>query len=224
MLHHSSPDVTAMRLSLIGMSGSGKSHWSMRLAEIGFHRFCCDEMIARNLSAELTRADGTVMDLGEWMGFPYEYNYKEREARYLTYEIKVLDEIIGYVADSARDPGENIIVDTTGSVIYTGERVLKKLCLHTTVVHFSTPFEVQEGMLDVYKAQPRPILWRDLFSKEPDEAIEKALARCYPELLSSRERLYEKYADVTIDYYTRNQDSFGVNDFLREIEAASVKP
>jgi len=209
-----------MRLSLIGMSGSGKSHWSMRLAEIGFHRFCCDEMIARNLSAELTRADGTVMDLGEWMGFPYEPHYKERETRYLTYEIRVLDEILEYLADSARDPGENIIVDTTGSVIYTGETVLGKLCLHTTVVHFSTPPEVQERMLDVYKAQPRPILWRDVFSKESDEANEKALARCYPELLSSRERLYEKYADVTIDYYARNQDSFGVNDFLREIEAA----
>jgi shikimate kinase len=209
-----------MHLSLIGMSGSGKSHWSVRLAESGFHRFCCDEMIARNLSAELTRADGTVMDLGEWMGFPYEPNYKEREARYLTHEIRVLDEVLGYVADPARDPGENIIVDTTGSVIYTGETVLEKLGLHTTVVHFSTPPEVQERMLDVYKAQPRPILWRDVFSEEPGEAHEKALARCYPELLASRERLYEKYADVTIDYYTRNQDNFGVHDFLQEIEAA----
>lgn len=208
-----------MRLSLIGMSGSGKSHWSVRLAESGFHRFCCDEMIARNLTAELTRADGTVMDLGEWMGFPYEPNYKEREARYLTHEIEVLDEIFGYVANSAGDFGENIVVDTTGSVIYTGETVLKKMCLYTTVVHFSTPPAVQKRMLEVYKAQPRPILWRDLFSKEPDEAEEKALARCYPELLSSRERLYEKWADVTIDYYTRTQDSFGVNDFLREIEA-----
>jgi shikimate kinase len=63
-------------------------------------------------------------------------------------------------------------------------------------------------------------LWRDVFNKEPDETDEEALARCYPELLSSRERWYKKYADVTIDYYTRNQDSFGVNDFLREIEAA----
>mgnify|MGYP000022350714 FL=1 len=209
-----------MHLSLIGMSGSGKSHWSVRLAESGFHRFCCDEMIARNLSAELTRADGTAMDLGEWMGFPYEPNYKEREVRYLTHEIRVLEEILGFIADSAWDSGKNIIVDTTGSVIYTGETVLKKLCLHTTVVHFSTPPEIQERMLDVYKAQPRPILWRDLFSKEPDEANEKALARCYPELLSSRERLYERCADVTIDYYTRNEDSFGVSDFLKEIEAA----
>jgi shikimate kinase len=181
-------------------------------------------MIARNLSAELTRADGTAMDLGEWMGFPYEPHYKKREARYLAYEIEVLDEVLGYLAGSARDPAENVIVDTTGSVIYTGETVLEELCLHTTVVHFSTPPEVQERMLEVYIAQPRPILWRDLFSKEPGEANEKALARCYPELLSSRERLYQQYADVTIDYYTRNQDSFGVNDFLKEIEAATVKP
>ena len=208
-----------MHLSLIGMSGSGKSHWSIQLAEIGFHRFCCDEMIARNLSAELTREDGTVMDLGEWMGFPYQPNYKEREARYLAHEIRVLDEILGYVGDSAWDSGENIVVDTTGSVIYTGETVLKKLCLHTTVVHFSTPPEVQARMLDVYRVRQRPILWRDLFNQQPDEDNEEALARCYPELLSSRERLYEKWADVTIDYYTRNEDNFGVSDFLREIEA-----
>jgi len=213
-----------MRLSLIGMSGSGKSHWSIRLAELSFHRFCCDEMIARNLSAELLRADGTTMDLGEWMGFPYEPHYKKREARYLAYEIEVLDEILGYLAGSARDPAESVIVDTTGSVIYTGEEVLERMCSQTTVVHFSTPPEVQERMLKVYIAQPRPILWRDLFSQEPDETNDKALARCYPELLSSRERLYENYADVTIDYYTRNQDGFGVNDFLKEIEAASVKP
>ena len=209
-----------MRLSLIGMSGSGKSHWSIRLAERGFRRFCCDEMIARNLSAELAREDGTVMDLGEWMGFPYEPNYKEREARYLAHEIRVLEEILGYVANSAGDSGESIVVDTTGSVIYTGETVLKKLCLHTTVVLFSTPPEVQERMLHVYKARQRPILWRELFNQEPGEANEKALARCYPELLSSRERLYEKWADVTIDYYTRNEDSFGVVDFLKKIEAA----
>jgi shikimate kinase len=115
-------------------------------------------------------------------------------------------------------------VDTTGSVIYTGEEVLEKMCSQTTVVHFSTPPEVQERMLKIYIAQPRPILWRAMFSKEPEEADEEAMARCYPELLSSRERLYEKYADVTIDYYTRNQDSFGADDFLREIEAASGKP
>jgi shikimate kinase len=179
-------------------------------------------MIARNFSAELTRADGTVMALGEWMGFPYEPNYKEREARYLTHEIRVLDEILGYVSDSARDPGENIIVDTTGSVIYTGETVLEKLCLHTTVVHFSTPPEVQERMLDAYKAQTRPILWRDVFNKEPDETEEEALARCYPKLLLARERLYARYAHVTLDYHKRHKKGFGPEEFLAAIKAGNT--
>lgn len=213
-----------MRLSLIGMSGSGKSHWSMKLAELGFKRFCCDEMIARNLSAELTRADGTVLNLGEWMGFPYQPDYKEREATYLANEIEVLDEILAYLADSGRDPSERVVVDTTGSVIYTGKQVLGRMCSLTTVVHFSTPLEVQERMLEVYLARPRPILWREVFRKKADEAHGAALARCYPILLSSRESLYEKYADVTIDYYARNLDSFGVHDLLSMIEASSVQP
>ena len=207
-----------MRLSLIGMSGSGKSHWAIELAEMGFRRFCCDDLIASKLAPELIRTDGTVMDLGEWMGFPYENRYKEREAKYLAYEIEALGEILGYLSGSKSE--EKVVVDTTGSVIYAGEELLERMCSQTKVVHFSTPPEVQERMLKVYIAQPRPILWRDMFSRKPGEVNEKALKRCYPELLSSRERLYEKYADVTIDYYTRNQDSFGVNDFLREIETA----
>ena len=210
-----------MRLSLIGMSGSGKSHWTIELAEMGFRRFCCDDLIASKLAPELAKTDGTVMDLGEWMGFPYENRYKERESKYLAYEIEVLGEILGYLSGSKSE--EKVVVDTTGSVIYGGEDMLGRLRSHTTVVHLATPPEIMERMLKVYIAQPRPILWRDMFSRKPGEANEKALERCYPELLSSRERLYEKYADVTIDYYTRNQASFGVNDFLREIETASAK-
>jgi len=66
-----------MRLSLIGMSGSGKSSWSIKLSELGFKRFCCDDMITEKLDRDLTRPDGTCMKLGEWMGFPYEPHYEE---------------------------------------------------------------------------------------------------------------------------------------------------
>ena len=72
-------------------------------------------------------------------------------------------------------------------------------------------------MLKAYLANKRPVLWRDLFEKEPDETNQAALAHCYPRLLSSRERLYEQNADVTIDYYSLNQNGFGVNDFLKKI-------
>ncbi len=85
------------------------------------------------------------------------------------------------------------------------------------MVHLVTPPEVQGLMLEAYVANQRPVLWRDLFSKESNETNEEALARCYSRLLSSRERLYEQYADVTIDYNRLNQDGFGVNDFLKEV-------
>jgi shikimate kinase len=206
-----------MHLSLIGMSGSGKSHWSTELAELGFLRFCCDELIADKLAPELIRSDGTVLDLGEWMGFPYEPRYEERESKYLACEIEVIGEILGYLSGS--NPGEKVVVDTTGSVIYTGKDMLERLKSNSTIVHLATPPEVKERMLMVYLDQPRPVLWRDVFSKKHGETSEEALARCYPRLLFSRQRLYEQYADVTIDYYVRNQEGFGVKEFLEEIES-----
>ena len=205
-----------MHLSLIGMSGSGKSHWSTELAELGFLRFCCDDLIADKLAAELTRSDGTAMDLGEWMGFPYEPQYKERESKYLACEIAVIGGVLDYLSRS--NPEQKVVVDTTGSVIYAGDDILGKLRSTTTVVHLETPPEIKERMLEVYVDQPRPVLWRDIFSREQGETNEEALARCYSRLLLSRERLYGEHAHVTIDYYARRREGFGVKDFLGEIQ------
>ncbi len=208
-----------MHLSLIGMSGVGKSSWSIKLYEIGFRRYCCDDLIKIKLASELTGSDGTMMEIGEWMGFPYESQYKERESKYLTYEIEVLTEIIGILESCGKQAEENIVIDTTGSVIYTGEESLKRLRRCTTIVHFSTPPEVQGQMLKTYLANQRPVLWREFFNKEPNETFEDAMARCYPRLLISRERLYERYAGVAIDYYRLNQEGFGVFEFLKDIHA-----
>lgn len=189
----------------------------MKLAEHGFRRFCCDDLIAARLAPELTKPDGTIMEMAEWMGLPYELRYKEREAKYLTCEIEVLTEIFEFFERDDNDPVDNIVIDTTGSVVYTGKDVLGKLRRYTTVVHLSTPPEVQERMLKVYVSRPRPILWRDMFSKEPSETNEEALAHCFARLLFAREALYERYADVTIDYYRRNEAAFGVTDFLNGV-------
>lgn len=82
-----------MRLSLMGMSGSGKTYWSIKLAACGFRRFCCDDMIAEKLATDLTRPDGNILELGEWMKFPYEPEHKERASKYLSYEVETLNEL-----------------------------------------------------------------------------------------------------------------------------------
>jgi shikimate kinase len=157
------------------------------------------------------------------MGFPYELHYRMRESRYLAYEIEVLSEILGGIETREHDPAEKTVIDTTGSVIYTGAEIIARLRRSTTVVHLQTPPEVKERMLQVYVAQPRPVLWRDLFSKKPEESNEAALARCYHRLLSARERLYDRYADIAVDYHNRNRRDFGVRQFLAEIQTVSNK-
>jgi shikimate kinase len=210
-----------MRISLIGMAGAGKSYWSERLAKQGFRRFCCDDLIAAKLAPHLTRPDGTVMETGEWMGFPYERDYKQRESQYLSCEIEVLNEILVYLERHGNNLEENIVVDTTGSVIYTGEETLRKLRLFTRVVYLLTPPEVREKLLKAYIANPHPMLWRDYYSRAPGETNEESLARCYPRLFFAREQLYDRYADVRVGFHKRNDKSFGVSGFLKAIQDRS---
>ena len=206
-----------MRLSLMGMSGSGKSYWSQKLAEHGFKRFCCDALIAQKLRSQLTAADGSPVEMGKWMGFPYEPGYRTREAQYLACEVEVVREILEYLRNTT-ESDENIVVDTTGSVVYTGDAILEELHRRTTIIHLSNPPEVQELMFKAYVAHPTPLLWRELFQMAPSETREAALTRCYAELLSSREKLYRKYAAMEIGYFTRRGKEFDVEELLAAVE------
>jgi shikimate kinase len=210
-----------MRLSLIGMAGSGKSYWSRKLSAQGFTRFCCDDMIAEKLAPELKRPDGRTIKVSEWMGFPYEPYYEERESLYQAYEIEVMSEILDYLEHPQNIHEQNMVIDTTGSVIYTGHKTLVGLQRLTTVVHLETPPEVQGQLLKAYVLKPHPMLWRDTFTKKPHESNRRALVRCYPKLFSSRQRLYERYADVTLDYFSLRNKGFEVSDFLRALEKRS---
>ncbi len=208
-----------VRISLIGMSGLGKSHWSAMLAERGFSRFCCDDLITSKLSAELKGPDGSIIDLGTWMGFPYEPDYKTRESQYLKLEVEVLSEVFDRITAISGD----VVVDTTGSVIYAGEDSLNRLRQHTTIVHFATSPDAQEKMLLAYMEKPRPVLWRDIFTKNPHETNRDALMRCYPLLLASRERLYRQYADVVIEYEEHRDERLRVEDLLHFIEVRTPR-
>jgi shikimate kinase len=154
-----------MRLSLVGMSGSGKSYWSKKLSKSGFRRFCCDDMIADRLALDLGKKHGCIVTVGKWMGFPFEPQYKEREAKYLACETEVMSQILGELAKAEDHAGEKVVVDTTGSVIYTSEAILARLRDCTIVVHLSTPLEIQKVKLDSYIGKPTGLLARFVYEK-----------------------------------------------------------
>jgi hypothetical protein len=210
-------------ISLIGMSGSGKSYWSEKLARQGFKLFCVDALITEKLSGELRQEDGSHLTLGEWMGFPFQDGYKEREELYLASEKQLMAEVLDKIDENVRAGSEeNVVVDTTGSVIYTGQDLLERLRTLTTIIHFTVPAVIREAMLRQYLSNPRPVLWRGLFSIEPGESAEEALFRSYNALLDSREILYRELGDIEIDYFTRNSPDFRISDFLEVVAASPV--
>ena len=204
------------------MSGSGKSYWSEKLARHGFRRFCLDALITQKLSDKLRREDQSLLTLGEWMGFPFQDGYQEREELYLSFEKQLMAEILDWIDENAcADSEENVVLDTTGSVIYTGENLLERLKSLTTIVYFTVPAVIREAMLRQYLSNPRPVLWRGIFNIEPGETVEEALFRSYNALLDSREIVYRELAGIEIDYFKRNNPDFKISDFL---EIAAIQP
>ncbi len=181
-----------IKLSLIGMSGAGKSHWSQKLAAAGFRVISVDDRIEEKLAPEL--ASGKYQGIGgvaAWMGWPDETTYRERENKYLEYEIKSMHEALDEIQKSG---GEGIILDTTGSVVYTGEEICRRMQSLTTVVYLQASAEEEKLLIARYLSDPKPVLWGDRFDRLPGESTLDAIARCYPQLLAHRKHLYERYA------------------------------
>lgn len=205
-----------MKLSFIGMSGVGKSYWSKQLAQAGWLHLDCDARIADRLGEviEVNTHEDPVHAVGRWMGMPWAEGYDRREAEYLALESGVthqaIDETIG-------QGDQSTVIDTTGSVIYTGDGVLDRLKQQTQVVYFDVPDEVRSRMVELYLREPKPVLWQGMFERRRGEPDDKALARCYADLLADRAERYRELADVVIDYHAVRREGFGIDQLLQMI-------
>src|SRR5258708_19610374 len=60
-----------LRLALIGMSGSGKTFWTKRLAEAGRPSISCDDQIEQRLASRLAVGGfARINGVAAWMGWP----------------------------------------------------------------------------------------------------------------------------------------------------------
>lgn len=206
-----------MKISLIGMSGSGKSHWSKKLEGQGFQRFCIDDLLEKKLETALKQLGYQgLTDLAKWMRQPYEDRYARTSATYLEYEQKTMHEVIGFLEDH-KQKNQDVVVDTTGSVIYIDPNILRKLSELTTIIYLETPQSVQQEMYELYKKDPKPVIWGKSFSKKSTETNSEALARCYPKLLAFRTMRYKKLADVTLQYDELHNERFQLQKFISDV-------
>lgn len=191
------PGNKPLRLALIGMSGAGKTFWTRQLAAAGHPAISCDDKIEERLASRLTRGDYTgINGVAAWMGWPDSPMYAEREAQYLSEEIAVLEDILN---ELVRSPEKSLVLDTTGSVIYTGNHHLMRLRKLMTVVHLAASLQEQQLLIERYLSDPKPVLWRGAFQPKPGETPRETVARCYPNLIAARKQSYTALAHCTIE-------------------------
>jgi shikimate kinase len=206
---------TPLRLALIGMSGAGKTFWTKKLAESGVPAISCDDRIEHRLAPRLTAGGYTgINGVAAWMGWPNSATYAEREAEYLTEEIHTLDEVL---QELEKDAEKSLVLDTTGSVIYTGNHLLMRLRRQMTVVYLAASAKEQELLIERYLRDPKPVLWRGAFQPKPGEIARETVARCYPALIAARRQSYEALAHCTLQVAELHDVSLDAGGFLKMI-------
>ena len=154
--------------------------------------------------------------MGKWMGQPYDIKYQKTSNKYLNYEAEAAKEIIQYLESSTKE--KNIVIDTTGSVIYTGDEIMSKLKELTKIIYLDTPKSVKQEMCRLFFQNPRPVIWGKSFKKCNGESSTEALKRCYPKLLNFRTKRYQKYAHVILNYYLLRSNNFKIDNFLNILQ------
>jgi shikimate kinase len=209
-----------MKIGLIGMSGVGKTFWSTKLASAGFTCYYCDDMIASRLQ-NVVNLPMKSCDMGKWMGLPYEKGFAEREKQYLMLESEILLEL---AASTVKLPcGQNVVIDTTGSAIYADRHILDELKKSVLLVYLTITPEVHIQMLEEYIRNPLALIWNNLFFKSPNETNEMALKNSFIKLIAYREKLYEEFSDIKIEYDIHRQRDFSVQQFIDLIKTLPNK-
>lgn len=206
-----------LRLALIGMSGAGKTFFTRQLAAAGHPAISCDDKIEERLASRLASGGYTgINGVAAWMGWPDSPNYAEREAQYLSEEIAVLEEVLNGLA---RSPEKSLVLDTTGSVIYTGNHHLMRLRKLMTVVHLAASPQEQQLLIERYLGDPKPVLWRGAFQPKAGETPRETVARCYPNLIAARRQSYAALSHCTIEVAQLRELPHEPEAFLELVES-----
>lgn len=206
-----------MFLTLMGMSGVGKTVCAAKLAAHGFQVIDCDALIAARLQVIDSGSGRSLEEIGRWMGFPYEAEFRRREALYLACEQEVLRDVL---AQATASTGTNCVIDTGGSIIYADPALLQSLRQCSTVIYLRIPDTLYPQLLSSYLHCPRPLIWNGLFTQTPDEQLQDAFRRCYRQLICRREQLYEQYSHLILEYGDYRRPEFSAEHLLGAVQAA----
>jgi hypothetical protein len=109
------------------------------------------------------------------------------------------------------------VLDTTGSVIYTGNNLLMRLRRQMTIVHLAASADEQQLLIERYLNDPKPVLWRGAFQPRAGEKPHDTVARCYPALIAARRQSYAALAHCTLQVAALREAALDALAFLKMI-------
>jgi shikimate kinase len=198
-------------LIFLGMSGTGKSHWSHKLNQaFNLKHFDFDELIGNSIELKDLIKDFTgknnTQKLAAYFQMPWSEGFNEREKQYMQIEEKLMQSL--YPLGS--------VLDLTGSAIYY-EKTLEKILKNNFTVTLDIDDNLVDEMFEIYIKDPKPVVWSGLYEIEKNETKEQALERGYRDLLNFRKEKYRKYGDIVIPYRVHKGLKTG-EELVREIE------
>jgi hypothetical protein len=208
--------MTKRALTLMGMSGVGKTYFSMKLKEWGWDAYSCDYEIGKDLlgvDGDLTPEDisklsdfiGMVGDVSKG-GLPLD-EFKRRQQMYMDAEIKSLMRVEDEIASGQ---GAAFVNDSTGSLCEIEDQgVIDFVGARSKIVYIKGTKAQEQDLMERAQAYPKPLYyppsmldeWIDAFVAEDgcgsvDQMDPKAFARwVFPRLLEARLPKYQTIAD-----------------------------
>ncbi|MBD3238160.1 MAG: hypothetical protein GF332_00775 [Candidatus Moranbacteria bacterium] len=197
-------------LIFLGMSGTGKTYWSKKIAEkYMLNHIEFDHLIGidSQIQALIKNYPGqtNAQKMGNYFSMPWTPDFASKERLYKETEQRLMRQNYSPPA----------ILDLTGSGIYYPQ-VLARLRHNALSVCLDVTHQYQKQMLKTYLSDPKPVVWGGLFSQKSDENQNQALERSYSELLAFRLNKYRNNADIIIPF-EQHQSSRTVDDFIQSL-------
>ena len=120
--------------------------------------------------------------------------------------------------ENSSQKDKQVVVDTTGSLIYLEAKLLNRLRNLTLTVQLKLPEEKHEQLFEAYLLDPKPVIWGGEYLPREGESPQNALGRCYRELLSFRNEGYGLLADCVLDYSFHHCAKTGVDELLELVK------
>ena len=98
-------------------------------------------------------------------------------------------------------------------MVHTGSELCEALQSQTLMIYLAASQKHIDQLFEKYIAEPKPVVFGNMFQPQDGEENNVTLARAYKNLLKERTELYEKYADVTLHSQDLANISSG-EDFL----------